>query len=258
MCGNIIYLCQFSEIGVSMEEKQPDYFPSQPRAILTYLLCFNVFLTLMFPISIASGSWNLQQWFDLDGEISVPTWHSSSQLLVSGLFILAAIKFRCKEVSPKRGFYLLVGLGLVFLSADEASMIHERLTPLSEKYASFVPLFRGNNGAWITIYAVVLLVIIASQAKNIILMSRSYRESLLVFSLGLAILVTGAVLIEITMYYSLFSSGIMQVALEEFLEMTGGSIILVSAVMFLNRHVEVKKVVRRDRVRDRSVSRLPI
>lgn len=238
-----------------MEKEQPDYFPFHPRVLFFYLLSFNFFLTLMYSISILSGSWNLQQWFDLDGEISIPTWYSSSQLLVSGLLILAAIKYRYKGFSPRRDLYLIVGLGLIFLSADETSMIHERLTPLSAKYANFIPLFNGNRGAWITIYGVIFLTIFTSQIKNIVLMWHNYREAFVLFFLGLITLVAGAVLVEITMYYSLLPSAILQVSVEEFLEMVGGSIILISSVVFLSRHVEVRKLVSGDdRTVDQSIS----
>lgn len=121
----------------------------------------------MFTISISFDFWTIKPWFDLDGEVSILTWHSSSQLLVSGLFILAAFRFR-RPGSPRLGFYLLVGLGLIFLSADEASSIHEKLTPLSEKYAQFVPLIRGNQGAWITIYGVIFALILVINYNNIL------------------------------------------------------------------------------------------
>lgn len=229
-----------------MEKEQPDYFPFHPRILLFYLLCFNLILSLMYTISVLSGSWYLQKWFDLNDEVSIPTWHSSSQLLVSGLLILAAIKYRHERFSPQRGLYLIVGLGLIFLSADEASIIHESLNSLSKKYATFVPLFDGRHGAWITLYGVLFLIIAISQIKNIELMWKNYRDSFVIFSVGLITLVAGAVLVEITMYYSLFSSSIVQVSIEEFLEMAGGSIILVSSLVFLNRHVEVRKLMRSD------------
>lgn len=225
-----------------MEKEQPVCFPFHLGGLLFYLVGFNLFLTLMYFMSILSGSWTLQQWFDLDGEIGIPSWHSSSQLLVSGLLILVAIKYRHEGFSPRRGLYLIVGLGLVFLSADEASMIHERLTPISKRYATFVPLFNGSRGAWITLYGALFIIICISQINNIALMWRNYRESFAIFSFGFLILVTGAALVEITMYYSFFSSAVIQVSIEEFLEMSGGSIILTSSLLFLKRHAKVEKL----------------
>ncbi|WP_139291456.1 hypothetical protein [Paracoccus sp. SM22M-07] len=222
-----------------MEKNNEIYFPVQPRTILIYLTFFNIILSFMFPISIALDFWTIKQWFDLDGEVSIPTWYSSSQLLVSGLFILAALRFR-RPGSPRLGFYLLVGLGLIFLSADEASSIHEKLTPLSAKYAQFVPLIRGNQGAWITIYGVIFSLILTINYNNILQMWLNYKESLQIFVFGLCVLVSGAVLMEITMYYSLLPSKVMQLILEEFMEMMGGSIILISSFVFFNNHVEVR------------------
>lgn len=224
-----------------MEENQKTYFPTQPRPVFICLLWSNIFFALMFPISIEINLWTIKQWFDLDGEVSLPTWYSSSQLLVSGLLVLAALKFRRKE-SPSPGLYFLVGFGLIFLSADEASSIHEKLTPLSAKYAHFIPLIRGNQGAWITIYGVIFVFITMMNFKNILLMWKNYRISLLLFVIGLCVLVFGAVLMEITMYYSLLPSKVMQLIIEEFMEMTGGSIILMSSFVFFNNHVEVREV----------------
>lgn len=222
-----------------MEKDQLDYFPMQPRTALTYLLLFNILFALMFPISIALDFWTIKQWFDLDGEVSIPTWYSSSQLLVSGLFILSSLKFR-RTISPRPGFYFLVGLGLIFLSADEAASIHEKLTPLSAKYAHFVPLINGNQGAWITIYGVIFASAVLLNINSILVMWKNYREPLLIFIAGLSVLVSGAVLMEITMYYSLLPSKVLQLILEEFMEMTGGSLILISSFIFLNNHVAVR------------------
>lgn len=224
-----------------MKKNIENYFPAEPITVLIYLICFNILFSFMFLISIALDSWTIKQWFDLDSEVSIPTWYSSSQLLVSGLLILAALKFR-GEKSPRPGFYLLAGLGLIFLSADEASSIHERLTPLAAKYAHFIPLFNGVHGAWITIYGVIFLFILAINLKNIFLMWESYRNSLLMFLAGLCVLVSGAVIIEIFMYYSLLPSKVIQLTLEESMEMTGGSMILISSFVFFNKHVEVREV----------------
>ncbi len=42
------------------------------------------------------------------------------------------------------------------------------------------------------------------------------------------------------MHYSLLPSKVMQLILEEFMEMMGGSIILISSFVFFNNHVEVR------------------
>lgn len=215
----------------------------RPRALLVYLIALDLFFVIMFPLSSGSGSLTLAWWFDLDSENSIPTWYSSSQWLVSGLLVLLTSSFRTRDVRPTRAFCILVGLGLVFLSADEASMIHERLTPLAASHAEFIPMFRGDRGAWISIYGAIALLLAVLNFRNILSLWQHHRRATVVFCTGFATLVTGAVVIEAAGYYSLFASDTLQLMAEEGLEMVGGSIILVGTALFLNSHISLQPTV---------------
>jgi len=104
-----------------------------PWQLLLPLFAFEGFLLAMHAfVHTAPAPWdNLQIWFDLGAEGTVPAWFSSGQFLLVGLALLAAAALR-RGVSPSEMRLLLVaGLGFIFLSADEAAMIHERITRTS-------------------------------------------------------------------------------------------------------------------------------
>lgn len=65
--------------------------------------------------------------FDLDAEISIPTWYTSA--LLGGAASLALVSgLKARELRrPAWGGWLLVAVGLAFLSMDEAAQIHELL-----------------------------------------------------------------------------------------------------------------------------------
>lgn len=211
----------------------------RPQSLLVYLIALDLFFVIIFPLSIFSGSWTLAQWFDLNGEVSIPTWFATSQLLVAGLLILVTSSYRTSAL-PTRTFCMIVGLGLIFISADEASLIHERLTPLAARHAEFVPLFPGDHGAWISIYAVIGLLLTVFNLRNIIAMWTHFRRPLVVVCAGFTTLVAGGVAAEIAGYYSLFASDTVQLMVEEGLEMVGGSIMFVGAATFLNSHASLQ------------------
>lgn len=222
-----------------LASEQSSSLLERPKSLLVRLLVLDIAFVAMFLLSIWSGSWTLMQWFNLDYERSVATSYSSAQLLVSGLLVLQTLSFYDARSGPSRGFCMLVGLGLLFLSADEASSIHERLTPLAAKYAEFIPLFRGNHGAWITIYGVIALALALLNIRNIRSLWRHHRRMFILFGVGFGTLISGAVAIEVPGYYSLVPSDTAQLAVEEGLEMAGGSIILVSVSIFFSRFAKV-------------------
>lgn len=103
--------------------------------------------------SQAAGGGGKMQLFELDSDQNIPTWYSSSMLLIcSGLLAVVA-------VASRRDIWRLqwAGLSFVFLylSADEASSIHEKL---SSGMARLVPVSGFSDHAWIFLYAPLVLI----------------------------------------------------------------------------------------------------
>ena len=201
-----------------------------PWQLLLPLFAFEGFLLAMHAfVHTAPAPWdNLQIWFDLGAEGTVPAWFSSGQFLLVGLALLAAAALR-RGVSPSEMRLLLVaGLGFIFLSADEAAMIHERITRYFRTYEA-LPRFAGNRGVWVFVYGAIGLVLFAVFIRSIAgFVRRLPRQSLLMAS-GFTIIVLGAVGLEVLYFYDLWT-GPAQTAAEESLEMVGASLILTGAV----------------------------
>jgi hypothetical protein len=211
----------------------------RPASVFRILLLCNVALVAMYFLAILVNSWILKEWFDLDSELSVPTWFSASQLLVSGILMCLLSEYMGRPGWPTAFFCLTVGVGFIFLSADEASQIHERTTYLAGRYAPWVPMVQGHRGAWIFLYGVTGMALLVLHWHNLLVMWRYHRHASMVIAGGFATIVAGGVLVEVAGYYALLPFESVQIALEEFLEMLGGSIILVGVMIFFGSAVRL-------------------
>jgi len=174
--------------------------------------------------------------FDLDEELTLPSWFSAAQLFLIGIvFLLQNFRFPLpKNASLK--LLSFIGLGFIFLSLDETVMIHERIN-WTFRHLDFLPRFKRGHGLWISIYATTALILLTIWWKSILEMWQSYPKQFILFTLGSLILLTGAVGLEIIGYQYLRVGElrylyIWEVAIEEGLEMMGASVILYAAVLF--------------------------
>lgn len=69
--------------------------------------------------------------FDLDEEQAFGTWFSAAQLGFAG-FLVLAISLHASTPERMRNYWLLLGLGLCFLSLDEVAGLHETLNSMIE------------------------------------------------------------------------------------------------------------------------------
>ncbi len=174
--------------------------------------------------------------FDLDGELTLPSWFSSAQLFLIGiLFLLQNFRYPLpKNVSLN--FLSFVGIGFIFLSLDETVMIHEKIN-WAFKHFDWLPRFKRGHGLWISIYATAALTFLIMWRKKILGIWQFYPKQLVLFTLGFLMMLTGAVGLEVIGYQYLRVGElrylyIFEVALEELLEMMGASVILYTAVLF--------------------------
>ncbi len=69
----------------------------------------------------------LRELFDLELEVSIPTWYSQTQLLLCALFAgMIALHFSVTNKKRDKRAWLLVTALMVFLSIDEGGGIHEQ------------------------------------------------------------------------------------------------------------------------------------
>ena len=95
------------------------------------LLTIHVVLTVMH-YRFVELPWLLRELFDVDEEESVPTWFSSSLLLLTAvvLFLIANLSRQSRD--PHSAYWLGLALGFTFMSADEIAGFHETLNSVTE------------------------------------------------------------------------------------------------------------------------------
>lgn len=206
------------------------------------LIAFELFLVAMHLAANFSGSINLTHYFDLNNELTIASWFSAAQLLMTGALLIVIGSYSDRELWPSPTFCRLVGLGFVFLSLDETVSLHESISELTRRYlsTSLSPMFNGQYGAWIFVYGALGLILGIAMLRDLAIMWRHHRPYAAVIAMGFAILVAGGVFVEIAGYYRLFGRPMIQVALEEFLEMLGGTIILMGTIKFFHRSVRLR------------------
>ncbi len=172
--------------------------------------------------------------FDLNAESTFPAWYTSSQLLLAGvLYLLAANHSRLGTNIASWRLLLLFGLLLVFLSADEAAQIHERVTSVLRPFES-LPRFSGGHGMWIPVYlsgGVLLLLLTGRFWKEL---WRYERRGTGLCALGAVLFLAGAVGLEALSYGDLREEAyrylyLLEIAAEEGLEMFGATAILLGS-----------------------------
>lgn len=95
------------------------------------LLAIHIVLTVLH-YRFVELPWLLRELFDVDEEESVPTWFSSSLLLLTAavLFLIAHLNQQRKD--PYTVYWLGLALGFTFMSADEIAGFHETLNSITE------------------------------------------------------------------------------------------------------------------------------
>jgi len=204
--------------------------------LLFGLIFFELFLVLVFLADSLLGSpiWIVHLLFDLDQELNIPTWFSSIQLFLIGIIFFFIARQTDSSHRPSALFLLIVGVGFVFLSADEVSSIHEKLALVARTREW------GGYGAWIPIYLGLCLIFFFTAYREFKAMWTYFQPETLIIATGIAVFLCGAVGLEIITIQFLLEGKtsllyLAEVAFEEFLEMSGGSLMLFGTIRFAMR-----------------------
>jgi hypothetical protein len=183
--------------------------------------------------------------FILDNEGTVPTWHSSVQwFCASAMFSLFATH---ALLTGMRGALSVTALALACLvfSIDEVAQIHERLGSVANDLMINGPLGVAElwaTGVWplvVGVPAIAVIAIIVRGTRHVFLARATRALALLV--VGLAVMLTGAVLVELGVNLldengPRDSSFLAQVVVEELMEMLGGTLVVWSASSLLHAY----------------------
>jgi hypothetical protein len=219
---------------------QLKFEPTHLKRLLWTLIGVELVIVAIYVVTALSPSPSqLGVLFNLDEEGNVPSWFSSMQLFTIGVILLVASSSPLRVRDRLRSFIMLLGAVFVFLSADEAAAIHEKVTSVVARL-SWAPRFSGGHGIWMFVYVAIAIAAAAVLIRPIIQTCRTYPRDTLGVIAGVFVLGLGAVGIEAIGYELVGDNAArnvktLQVGTEEFCEMLGASIILVSALRFALR-----------------------
>lgn len=171
--------------------------------------------------------------FNLNGEANIPAWFSSTQLFMIGFVFLLSAHHSNRHHHPSPLFLLTVGIGFIFLSVDEAAIIHEHISG-ALKHIEWIPRFGHGRGIWIFLYPLVGLTLLIIGYREIYKSWKYYKREMVIFIIGSIIFVFGALGLEMVKFLVIlkYPFTLLEVVFEEFFEMLGATIILSSAILF--------------------------
>lgn len=175
--------------------------------------------------------------FNVDNEISLPTWFSQCLLLVPAIAALIIAKLSDIKKDGNRLYWLAIAGLFIFLSADEGAMLHE----------AFITKFRewtvdaGTQGlaAHTWLLPVGLILLLLAIPFGLFLRRLPRRTSWLLIA-GIGTYVSGAIIIE-ALGLSYITAGSfayegLNVAFEEGLELAGTAITIYALLDYLKNN----------------------
>jgi len=219
---------------------------------LFVLILLEVFLVLIYLLGIVLRGQAFSP-FDLDGQMTIPSCLQALQLFLIGLLSLALVFVgRNSSQPPTKIFALTVALLFFYASIDELFKVHLQLHTL-------LPTIEHRD--WQGVYLAIGVTTIILFFRDFIALWHFHRKSTLMMVLGIGIFVLGGFGLEI--FKDAFLSSIvglfvnqgnlipllvekLRVAVEEFSEMLGESLILYGLCLFF-----AKRLVQEGRMKSR-------
>jgi hypothetical protein len=211
--------------------------PREAKGLLCGLVLFELVLVLIFALDDIFSD-DIHHIFDLDAEANIPTWFSSIQLFLIGLIFFLGSRRPTPDPAFSRTFLLFAAAGFMFLSVDEAASIHEQLGGVLNRNVEFMPQFKYGLGSWIFFYLMIGMALCLVCFRVFISAWYYYRTDATILAIGMVLFLIGAVGFEVVSYEFLRDGSTpilyeVEVAIEEFLEMFGASVMFFGAIRML-------------------------
>ena len=186
-------------------------------------------------------SWWVNELFNIDQEANIPTWFSTTQLFLTG-FTFLFIGYRTEHTPPPSWLGTKIfGFGFIYLSLDEAAVVHEKLTWIFINNP-LVPYFHGRHGVWIVVYGSIAICLLILLFKDLWALGKTYPRISLIFFLGILLYLFGAAGMETITFFFLDENDklvyTIEVIMEEFLELFGASIMFYSVLLLSLKKTE--------------------
>jgi hypothetical protein len=205
------------------------YTAAAARRLLWILLSVEVLLTAAYILTriIAPATpWGaLRGFFNVDQEVSIPTWFSAAQLFALAIVVLS----QAAEAAELRTLLIVIGCAFLFLSMDEAAAVHDSFFKAAQN--AKIPWLKGVEYlAWMVPYTVAAVIGLLIGLRPALIMWCRFRRETLCIALGAAIFVGGGMGMEMVTHVlymiAVNARFYLAVAAEEFFEMAGVSVML--------------------------------
>lgn len=219
----------------------PEMILKKNLCLIMILLAANLIGLILKLFFFHDYVYGLGPMFNFNTEMNVPTLYSSFALICASI-LLFIIGYLHKKINLSYLPWFGLSLIFLFLSIDETSSIHERLTaPVKESLNTSGLLFY----AWVIPYSIGLMVFLLVYARFLLNLP---KKTMILFIVSGCIFVTGAIGFELLggrqaeqfgpndLLYSLFYT------CEELLEMLGIAIFIYALLTYLVNKFEVMKI----------------
>jgi hypothetical protein len=179
--------------------------------------------------------------FDLEQESNIPTWYQSALLLLSAGLLAVIATFKKREGDRFTLHWKVLAFAFAFLSADEASGIHElTIAPVESTLQPTGLLYF----AWVIPYGILVLVVLAASVRLMAALPAKTRKS---FFLAGVLYVGAALVIEMFEAYVNYHYGrgygggflyMTLVITEETMEMMGIVVFVGSLLSYLHAYAK--------------------
>jgi len=208
------------------------------KRYLTIAIVFELFLVGAYLIVgfLLESNRILRFLVNLDGEVNIPAFFSVAQLLMVGIVFLTINQLVKEYYLYRSSLFFTLGAAFIFMSIDEAIFLHESVSILLRHF-EWVPTVNGWHGAWVFPYSIIMVGIIIYFFKEFQEIQKKHRRAFLIIATGFFIFLLGALVLETSADYLIFfvktdkTRRLIGTACEEFLEMSGISIIFYGAVL---------------------------
>ena len=209
----------------------------QVPQLVTYLLLLDCFFDLayIFTHLVVPFSFESSDLWNLDSEGSISSWYSVLKYL--GVSCLAALFVRRRMTTRSLTVY---GLPIMFLAMgiDEGARLHERIGKYSDMFLpggsrANIPLH--ETGIWMFVVGIPFLIIFLWWINRLRQELASYSADILLLVIGMIILLTGALGVELLSNFVYDAAWKLTVAVEEGLEMLGLTVMCWAVCNMLKR-----------------------
>ncbi|MGH7845387.1 MAG: hypothetical protein ACREQW_09495 [Candidatus Binatia bacterium] len=210
------------------------YSAADAKRVLCFLLGLHVFFFGVYAVTHIIAPhvrWGpIAQLLDVQREVSIPTWFSSLQLFAVGLLLIA----QARTVKQLRFYLLVLGLGFLFLSMDEAAAIHEKIID-SAKRLNVRRVLPEEFMTWMMLYVIIAAGFLLASYRFVRFIWRNCRYEATLAALGVVIFGMGGIGLETLSHYlvriAVDERFFWTTASEELLEMIGISLVLYGVML---------------------------